>query len=82
MTALLATVAATRSAYATLRRKPPGGSARWARTNHAGRTVDLYGGLAAATGTVLATAAAPGLPGPEPHGGGTRGARRGRLRGV
>jgi UDP-N-acetylmuramyl pentapeptide phosphotransferase/UDP-N-acetylglucosamine-1-phosphate transferase len=62
MTALLATVAATRSVYATLRRKPPGGSARWARTNHAGRTVDLYGGLAAATGTVLATAAAPGLP--------------------
>ncbi|MCW2875148.1 MAG: hypothetical protein JWL99_6468, partial [Streptomyces oryziradicis] len=47
---------------ATLRRKPPGGSARWARTNHAGRTVDLYGGPAAATGTVLATAAAPGLP--------------------
>ncbi|TKA08990.1 hypothetical protein [Actinacidiphila oryziradicis] len=62
MTALLATVAATRSAFATLRRKPRGGSARWARTNHAGRTVDLYGGLAAATGTVLATAAAPGLP--------------------
>ncbi|MCQ4041688.1 hypothetical protein ACFOSC_32875 [Streptantibioticus rubrisoli] len=61
-TALVA-AGATRAAYGALRARAPGGADRWLRKNHAGRTVDLYGGLAAAAGVVLATAAAPGLRG-------------------
>ncbi|MFD7668537.1 hypothetical protein [Streptomyces sp. NPDC059788] len=53
---------ATRAAYAQLRRRPPGGHARWARTNYAGRAVDLYGGPATAAGTAFAAVTAPGLP--------------------
>ncbi|MFF7730410.1 hypothetical protein [Streptomyces sp. NPDC008001] len=37
-------------------------TAVWERTNHAGRTVDLHAGPAAAAGAALALAAAPGLP--------------------
>ncbi|MDF3290455.1 hypothetical protein [Streptomyces silvisoli] len=58
----LVAAGATRGVYRTLRAKPPGGSARWQRKNHAGRTVDLHGGLAVAAGVALATAVTPGLP--------------------
>ncbi|MFI7103182.1 hypothetical protein ACIBK8_27970 [Streptomyces sp. NPDC050161] len=59
---LLAAAGVTRAAYEVLRRRPPGGRARWERTNHAGRTVDLHAGLAVAAGTAVAAATAPGLP--------------------
>ncbi|MEC4021012.1 hypothetical protein QMK28_33265 [Streptomyces sp. H27-D2] len=54
---------AARAGSAALRRWPPGEAALWERANHAGRPVDLYGGLAAASATVVATGLAPGLPG-------------------
>lgn len=60
--ALLAAAGVTRAAYEALRRRPPGGPARWERTNYAGRTVTLHAGPAAALGTALAAAGAPGLP--------------------
>ncbi|PJN33602.1 hypothetical protein CG747_40920 [Streptomyces sp. CB02959] len=60
--ALLAAAGATRAAYGALRRRPPGGAARWERKNYAGRTVTLHAGPAAALGTALAAAGAPGLP--------------------
>ncbi|MGG2465220.1 hypothetical protein ACO0M4_36605 [Streptomyces sp. RGM 3693] len=59
--ALLAAAGATRAAYGALRRRPPGGAARWERKNYAGRTVTLHAGPAAALGTALAVAGAPGL---------------------
>ncbi|MEV5599461.1 hypothetical protein [Streptomyces sp. NPDC052496] len=52
----------TRAVYGQFRRRPPGGRGRWQRTNHAGRTVDLYSGPATAAGTALAAVTAPGLP--------------------
>ncbi|MYT29695.1 MULTISPECIES: hypothetical protein [unclassified Streptomyces] len=61
-TALLAAAAATRAGYEALRRRPPGGAARWERKNHAGRTVTLHAGPAATLGTALAAATAPRLP--------------------
>ncbi|MFE7316312.1 hypothetical protein ACFU7T_24965 [Streptomyces sp. NPDC057555] len=60
--ALLAAAGASRAVYGALRRRPPGGAARWERTNYAGRTVTLHAGPAAALGTALAAAGAPGLP--------------------
>ncbi|MER6053457.1 hypothetical protein ABT168_39540, partial [Streptomyces sp. NPDC001793] len=63
-TALLAAAAATRAGYEALRRRPPGGAARWERKNHAGRTVTLHAGPAAALGTALA-ATAPGESPPD-----------------
>jgi UDP-N-acetylmuramyl pentapeptide phosphotransferase/UDP-N-acetylglucosamine-1-phosphate transferase len=61
---LLASAAATAAVHATLRRTgAPGGPGAWQRRNHAGRTVDLYGGVAVAAGTGLALATAPGAPG-------------------
>ncbi|WP_052867603.1 hypothetical protein [Streptomyces niger] len=60
---LLTAAGAARAAYTGLRRRPPGGSARWQRKNYAGRGVDLYGGPAAALGAAAAVATAPGLPG-------------------
>ncbi|POX36603.1 hypothetical protein C3486_32820 [Streptomyces sp. Ru73] len=59
---LLTAAGAARAAYAGLRRRPPGGGARWQRKNYAGRGVDLYGGPAAALGAAAAVAASPGLP--------------------
>ncbi|WP_405740621.1 hypothetical protein OG422_06180 [Streptomyces sp. NBC_01525] len=53
---------ATRAVHAAMRRRPPGGAARWRRTNHAGRPVTLYAGPATALGTACAVAAAPGAP--------------------
>ncbi|WP_455357229.1 hypothetical protein [Streptomyces sp. SYSU K217416] len=56
------TVGVTRSGYAVLRRRPPGGAARWRRKNYAGRVVDLLAGPAAAVGAAAGVAAAPGVP--------------------
>src|SRR5262249_10678198 len=50
-----------RAVYAGLRRRPPGGAAAWARTNHRGEPVPLLGGPAVAAGRLLASALAPGL---------------------
>ncbi|OIK25414.1 hypothetical protein [Streptomyces malaysiense] len=52
----LLSAALTRAGLVALRAKAPGGAARWARKNHAGRTVMLYAGPAAAYGTALAAA--------------------------
>lgn len=60
VTALVA-AAAARAAYAALTRYPPGGAARWTRTNHRGEPVTLLEGPSAAiAGTVAALAA--GVP--------------------
>jgi UDP-GlcNAc:undecaprenyl-phosphate/decaprenyl-phosphate GlcNAc-1-phosphate transferase len=61
MTAGAAAVIA-RASYAALRRKPPGGPAAWARTNHRGEPVTLLEGPAAALGATVASALTPGLP--------------------
>ena len=53
---------AARGAYELLRQRPPGGAARWARTNHRGEPVTLLAGPAVAAGASLAAAATPGLP--------------------
>jgi hypothetical protein len=60
MTAGVAAVMA-RASYTVLRRKPPGGAATWARTNHRGELVTLVEGPAVALGTAVASALAPGL---------------------
>jgi len=57
-----AAAAMARAGYAALRRRPPGGAAAWARTNHRGEAVTLLEGPAVALGAALASAAAPGLP--------------------
>ncbi|MFJ9819716.1 hypothetical protein ACIRU3_31535 [Streptomyces sp. NPDC101151] len=44
----------TRAGQALLRADPPGGPAHWERRNHAGRTVGLYAGPAAALGAAAA----------------------------
>ncbi len=51
-----------RAAYALLRRRPPGGPAAWARTNHRGEPVTLLEGPAVAAAAVAAAALGPGLP--------------------
>ncbi|MEE4546218.1 hypothetical protein V2S66_30150 [Streptomyces sp. V4-01] len=56
-----AAAAATRAAYRQLRRRPPVEARMWHRTNHAGRGVELYGGLAAAAGAATAMATTRGL---------------------
>ncbi|WP_372347658.1 hypothetical protein [Streptomyces sp. KL116D] len=54
----------TRAAGAALRRTKPGGAGLWERKNHAGRTVDLCPGPAAALGVAAgALAAEPGTRG-------------------
>jgi len=45
--------------WALLRVWTPGGTARWERTNYAGRTVTLLGGVAVAKAAVLAAATTP-----------------------
>jgi UDP-N-acetylmuramyl pentapeptide phosphotransferase/UDP-N-acetylglucosamine-1-phosphate transferase len=59
----VAGAAAARAAYAGLRRRAPGGTERWARTNHRGEPVTLLEGPAAAAGAIAAALAVPGLPG-------------------
>jgi UDP-GlcNAc:undecaprenyl-phosphate GlcNAc-1-phosphate transferase len=54
------TVAA--AAYRALRRRPPGGEARWARVNHRGEPLTLLEGPAFAVGACAALALAPALP--------------------
>ena len=64
-TALAAGVAAActaRAAYAGLSRRPPGGGARWTRTNHRGEPVTLLEGPALTVASVAVSAAGPGLP--------------------
>jgi UDP-GlcNAc:undecaprenyl-phosphate GlcNAc-1-phosphate transferase len=51
-----AAAAATRLAFAALKRYPPGGEKTWARVNHRGEPVTLLEGPAAALGAVAATA--------------------------
>jgi hypothetical protein len=58
---LLAGAAASRLAWAVLTRRPPGGAARWQRTNHRGEALTLLEGPALAAGAAAALAAAPGL---------------------
>ena len=53
--------AAARAAYTALTRRPPGGAARWARTNHRGVRVTWREGPAAARPGAAAAAAA-GIP--------------------
>ncbi|WP_405684499.1 hypothetical protein OG204_07100 [Streptomyces sp. NBC_01387] len=54
--ALLAAFGATRAVATGLRRRTPGGPARWERTNYAGRTVDLCAGPATTVGATLGAA--------------------------
>lgn len=55
------------AARAALLARPPGGRARWVRTNYAGRETSLLGGVAAASAALLtpglAAVAHPGAPG-------------------
>ncbi|MEV4927752.1 hypothetical protein [Streptomyces roseoverticillatus] len=59
--AALCGAAVARGVYEAARRRSGQGAA-WERTNHAGRTLHLHAGPAAAAGTALALAAAGGLP--------------------
>ncbi|MEU3946824.1 hypothetical protein [Streptomyces sp. NPDC029526] len=52
-----ATGVLTRAGTAALRARPPGGPARWERSNHAGRAVTLYAGPAAALAAAAGAAA-------------------------
>lgn len=54
---------ATAAAGAALGAVPPGGAARWARTNYGGREVSLLGGAAVAAGASAAAAVAGGPAG-------------------
>ena len=54
--------AAARVAYAGLTRRPPGGLATWARTNHRGEPVTLLEGPAVAVAAITAAALGPALP--------------------
>ncbi|MBI4943767.1 MAG: hypothetical protein HY830_23750, partial [Actinobacteria bacterium] len=51
-----------RAAWTALRTAPPGGVARWTRTNHAGEPITLLEGPAYAAAAAGAVALAPGLP--------------------
>jgi UDP-N-acetylmuramyl pentapeptide phosphotransferase/UDP-N-acetylglucosamine-1-phosphate transferase len=51
-----------RAAYRLLNARPPGGRARWVRTNNRGHEVTLLEGPAVAVGIAVASLLAPGLP--------------------
>ncbi|WP_088317004.1 hypothetical protein [Kineosporia sp. R_H_3] len=51
-----------RAAWTALRTAPPGGAARWTRTNHAGEPITLLEGPAYAAAAAGAVLLAPGLP--------------------
>jgi UDP-N-acetylmuramyl pentapeptide phosphotransferase/UDP-N-acetylglucosamine-1-phosphate transferase len=53
---------AARAAWEALGARPPGGGARWTRTNHRGEALTLLEGPAFAVGSALAAATAPGVP--------------------
>jgi UDP-GlcNAc:undecaprenyl-phosphate GlcNAc-1-phosphate transferase len=53
---------AARTAWTTLRARPPGGAERWNRVNHRKETVTLLEGPAYAAGAACAVALAPGVP--------------------
>jgi hypothetical protein len=55
--------AGARLGYAALRRWPPGGAGRWARSNHRGEPVTLLAGPALAAAAVSAAVSTPGIPG-------------------
>lgn len=55
--------AGARLGYAALRRWPPGGASRWARSNHRGEPVTLVAGPALAAAAVTAAVSTPGVPG-------------------
>jgi UDP-GlcNAc:undecaprenyl-phosphate/decaprenyl-phosphate GlcNAc-1-phosphate transferase len=60
----VAAAAATRLAFAALKRYPPGGEKTWARVNHRGEPVTLLEGPATALGAVAASALlSPSRPG-------------------
>jgi len=52
--------AATAAAHWLLAQRPPGGAARWTRTNHRGGAVSLLEGPAVAAGLTVAAVAGPG----------------------
>ncbi|GAA4353355.1 hypothetical protein [Angustibacter luteus] len=54
--------AAARAASAALRRRPPGGPARWERTNHRGEPISLLEGPSFVAGAAKALLVTPGLP--------------------
>ena len=56
----VAGAAIARLSYAVLRARPPGGTAKWARTNHRGEQVTLLEGPAVAIGGVAGALAAGG----------------------
>ena len=56
----IAGAAAARLSYSLLRARPPGGAAKWARTNHRGEPVTLLEGPAVAIGGVAGALAAGG----------------------
>lgn len=51
-----------RLAWWGLRSAPPGGAARWQRTNHRGESLTLVEGLALAAAAAVAVGATPGVP--------------------
>ncbi|MBK5248270.1 MAG: hypothetical protein JJE50_02370 [Actinomycetales bacterium] len=58
--AALLGAAVTTGTSAVLQESPPGGAARWNRTNYRGRTVSLLGGVSTALGATVAAVATGG----------------------
>ena len=60
MRSAIVSAAVTRLSYSILRARPPGGTAKWTRTNHRGEPVTLLEGPAVAIGGVAGALAAGG----------------------
>ncbi|HEX9065892.1 MAG TPA: hypothetical protein VF843_12350, partial [Streptosporangiaceae bacterium] len=58
----LVAAGAARLGYAALTGAPPGGAARWTRTNHRGEQLTLLEGPALTVASVAVSAIGPGLP--------------------